>query len=197
MKTDKSIYKTQVGQRLQLARKMADISSVAKLIENEHEWQGRDSTLSNYEAGISLAPPEAALFYQMKTRCSACWIYFGSGPIRTDGRDEQAIRHQNLVAIFEDAREEKQIKAFLSALGLSRPKLDNYINNPFKEIPDKLARKAENFSKRKKGWIDEQHIENDPVCQSFPDDLKEIMHVYSSLDDDKKTLLLKVIRSFE
>lgn len=197
MISEKDIYKKQLGQRLQLARKMAEISSVAKMIEGDPTWEGRDSTLKNYEAGIALAPPEAALFYQDKTGCSACWIYFGSGPIRTAGRDNQAVRHQNLVALYNQARQSKQIKAFLSKLKLSRPKLDEYINNPFKTIPDSIARKAEAFSNHNKGWIDEQHIENDPICEAFPDELKEMMEIYSSISQDKKEILLNIIRTFK
>jgi hypothetical protein len=44
------------------------------------------------------------------------------------------------------------------------------------------------------GWANEQHIENDPVCASFPEDIRELMLLYSGMDKDKRNMSLKVLR---
>lgn len=193
--TNKNPYAVAVGERIKQARRMAGFDNVEKLLEQMPGWRDKRSRLTNYEAGISLAPPETVLDIARATGCSESWIMFGSGPIRATGRDKQAIRHQNLVYVVEQAREAKRLKPFLKALGLSPAKVDEMIANPFVPISDRVARKGEQFLKKPSRWMDEQHVENDPVCRSFPDDMRELMSIYSELNAKQRALVLNMART--
>lgn len=191
----KNPHAVAVGERIKQARRMAGLENVEKLLELMPGWGDKRSRLTNYEAGISLAPPEAVLEIARVTGCSECWIMFGSGPIRSTGRDLQAIRHQNLVYVVEQAKESKSIKALQSSLGLSPIKVNAMIANPFVAISDRVVRRGEKFLKKPAGWMDEQHVENDPVCRSFPDDMRELMSIYSELDMKQRALILDMART--
>ena len=181
----------QIGQRIKQARKMAGFDTAAQLLEQIPDWgTGR---LGNYEAGISLPSPDDVKTLAKVTGSSPCWIMFGVGPIRATGRDIQAIRHQNFVYIFENCKDQKgAMTKFLNAIGLSRKKVDEHINNPFLAIPDRIARKCDSFAKKPVGWLDEQHVESDPVCAAFPDDMRHVMEIFSSLSDVNKKKLLQI-----
>ena len=185
----------QIGQRIKQARKMAGFNTAAQLLENIDDWgTGR---LGNYEAGISIPSPNDIETIANVTDSSPCWIMFGHGPIRSTGRDIQAIRHQNFVYIFESCKTKKgAITTFLKAIGLSRKKVDEYLNNPFQSIPERIARKCEKFYKKPVGWIDSQHIETDPICASFPEDMQRLMMIFSELPETDKNRLLKVAEIF-
>lgn len=185
----------QIGQRIKQARKMADFDTAAQLLKKIPDWgTGR---LGNYEAGISLPSPDDVKTIAKTTRSSPCWIMFGLGPIRSSGRDIQAIRHQNFVYIFEECKTKKgKITQFLKAVGLSRNKINEHINNPFLVIPDRIARKCEKFAVKKPGWLDEQHVESDPVCAAFPEDMRQVMEIFSSLTDEKREMFLRVAKAF-
>jgi transcriptional regulator with XRE-family HTH domain len=185
----------QVGQRIKQARKMAGFDTAAQLLARIPDWgTGR---LGNYEAGISLPSPDDIKSISQVTGASPCWIMFGLGPIRSTGRDLQAIRHQNFVYIFERSKYPKTaVTAFLKAIGLSRHKADEYINNPFLTIPDRIARKCEKFAEQPVGWLDEQHVESDPVCAAFPDDMRRVMEIFSNLSKEKRVMLLQIAEVF-
>ncbi len=181
----------QIGQRIKQARKMAGFDTASQLLEQIKDWgTGR---LGNYEAGISLPSPDDIKVISAVTSSSPCWIMFGLGPIRATGRDIQAIRHQNFGYLFEQYKSNKNsLVKFLKAIGLSRKKIDEYLNNPFKNIPDRISRKSEKFARRSIGWLDQQHVESDPVCAAFPDDMRRIMEIFSNLSDTKRKTLLKI-----
>lgn len=191
----KNPWAVNVGGRLQQARQMANFTSLDLLLEQlPSEWHDKRSRFTNYEAGISLAPPDIVIMIAEATNCSACWIMFGSGPIRDNGRDIQAVRHQNLEFMVDELRQAKKLTGLYKGIGLSRHKVDEYIQDPFKKIEDRLSRKIEKHLKLTSGWMDEQHIENDPVCRSFPDDLRELMTLYSNADQKKRQMLMKIAR---
>jgi len=185
----------QIGQRIKQARKMAGFDTAAQLLQKIPTWgAGR---LGNYEAGISLPSPDDVKILAQVTRTSPCWIMFGHGPIRASGRDIQAIRHQNFVYLFEHAKAQKgRLTPFLKAIGLSRNKVDEHIVNPFLNIPERIARKCEKFAGRPTGWLDEQHVEADPVCAAFPEDMRQVMEIYSNLSDDNRRRLLQIAEVF-
>lgn len=185
----------QIGQRIKQARKMAGFDTAAQLLEKIPDWgTGR---LGNYEAGISLPSPDDVKTIAKVTGSSPCWIMFGLGPIRSTGRDIQAIRHQNFVYIFENCKTQKDaITIFLKTIGLSRKKVNEYINNPFLTIPDRIARKCEKFAKNRVGWLDEQHVESDPVCAAFPDDMRRVMEIFSNLSYEKRKMFLQISEVF-
>ena len=123
---------------------------------------------------------------------------FGLGPIRSTGRDVQAIRHQNFVHIFENAKALRgAVTKFLKTIGLSRKKVDEHINNPFLTLSDRTARKCEKFAKKSVGWLDEQHVESDPVCAAFPEDMREVMEIFSGLTQEKRQMFVKIATVFQ
>lgn len=175
---------------------MAGFNNVEQMLQLIPGWEDKRSRVTNYEAGISMAPPEAILAIAKATECSPCWLMFESGPIRATGRDIQAIRHQNLVAVVEETKSQRKLTPLLKELSISRHKLNEYLDNPFLEISDRIARRCEKYISKPSGWLDEQHIESDPICQSFPEDLRELMGIYSELVDDDKEKLLQMARIF-
>jgi len=180
-----------IGQRIKQARRMAGFDSAAQLIAEIPDWGA--SRLGNYEAGISLPSPDDVQRIAQATSTSPCWIMFGSGPIRASGRDAQAIRHQNLAATIEHAQLERgRLPLLIKDLGISRKKLDEYLANPFQSIPDRLVRRCEKFLGKPPAWMDEQHVETDPVCASFPDDMRRLMMIYSDLQTKERQRLLRI-----
>jgi len=181
----------QIGQRIKQARKMAGFNTAAQLLAKIKGWgTGR---LGNYEAGISVPSPDDVKIISKVTGSSPCWIMFGLGPIRSTGRDLQAVRHQNLLYIFESCKEKKgAITKFLNAIGLSKKKIEEHINNPFLTIPNRTARKCEKFYKKPVNWLDEQHVESDPICAAFPEDMRHVMEIYSGLTKEQREMFLKM-----
>jgi hypothetical protein len=57
-------------------------------------------------------------------------------------------------------------------MGLSEQCLLEYNENPFLPINDDTANQLEQYLNVQTGWANEQHIENDPVCASFPEDIR-------------------------
>jgi len=185
----------QIGQRIKQARKMAGFNTAAQLLLKISDWgTGR---LGNYEAGISQPSPEDINLIADKTGSSACWIMFGVGPIRASGRDLQAIRHQNLSNLFSQQKKiSGGLSKFLKAIGLSRHKIQEHINNPFLQIADRIARNCEKHCKFPTHWMDEQHVESDPLCVAFPEDMRRIMQIFSNLDIKNRKKLLEIAEVF-
>ncbi len=184
-----------IGQRIKQARRMAGFDTAAQLLAQIPGWGA--SRLGNYEAGISLPSPDDVQLIAKATGASPCWIMFGSGPIRASGRDTQAIRHQNLFTTVEQVQSgHGQLTRLLKALGISRKKLDEYLANPFQPIPDRLVRRCETFLNKPPTWMDEQHVETDPLCASFPEDMRRLMMIYSELPVPERRRLLRLIEVF-
>lgn len=185
-----------IGQRIKQARKMAGFNTAAQLLNEIPDWgTGR---LGNYEAGISQPSPEDISLIAAITDSSPCWIMFGAGPIRATGRDLQAIRHQNFCNIIESKQEIKgAFNKLLKAAGLSKHKAQEHIDNPFLKISDQICRKCEKQLKLPTKWMDEQHVESDPLCIAFPDDMRRIMEIYSSLEENNRSKLLEIAEVFK
>jgi len=185
-----------IGQRIKQARKMAGFNTAAQLLEKIPAWgTGR---LGNYEAGISQPSPEDISLIASLTDSSPCWIMFGAGPIRATGRDMQAIRHQNLCNTIDSQRKIKgSLNKLLKVIGLSRHKLLQHIDNPFLKIADRTCRKIERQQKLPVKWMDEQHVESDPLCIAFPEDMRRIMQIYSNLDKNNRSKLLEIAEVFK
>ena len=186
----------QIGQRIKQARRMAGFQTAADLLKHIPEWS--NSRLGNYEAGISLPSPDHIKLIADVTDVSPCWLMFALGPIRSSDRDLQAIRHQNFTHIISTLKSESGSSTrFYKETGLSRKKSDDYLNNPFLAIPMKVVRLCERFLDKPVGWMDEQHVETDPLCASFPDDMRELMEIYSNLEFKDRELLLRMARVVE
>ena len=185
-----------IGNRIKQARKMAGFDTAAQLNEHFPDWSA--SRLGNYEAGISTPSPDDIERIATATGSSPCWITFGIGPIRASFRDLQAIRHQNISFLAQElTTSPSKLRALLQSLGISRKKLDELIDNPFTPIQDRYARRCEQFLKKPKGWMDEQHVESDPLCMSFPQDLRELMSIYSELNVEDRKKLLEIAKVFD
>jgi len=183
-----------ISARIKLARKMAGLATQAALLECIPEW--KPSRLGNYEAGISHPGPEDVERIAKATQVSPCWLMFGHGPIRPSARDLQAIRHQNLSHIAEEQVAKRGGLARLAkGLGIARPELEAHIDNPFLPIQDATARALEQMLGQRQGWADEQHVEHDPICQNFPEDLRELMGLYSALDEKGRRLAVELVKS--
>ena len=184
-----------IGNRIKQARKMAGHETQTSLLENIPTWSA--SRLGNYESGISMPSPDDVMLIAEAAQASPAWIMFGIGPIRSAYRDVQAIRHQNLVFINEQLSKERgKLTGFLKATGLSKATLIEHLDNPFNDLQDRIARRAEKHLEKPAGWFDEQHIESDPLCVSFPDDLRELMSIYSELEKPERQRLLSIGRVF-
>ena len=173
---------------------MAGFATQAQLLANISGW--KPSRLGNYEAGISSPSASDIRKIAEVTQTSPCWLMFGDGPIRPNERDLQAIRHQNLCHIVNEKKEKRGALArFAKSLSTTLHTLNEYVDNPFKPIRNTMARKFEKAIKQREGWMDEQHVEHDPICQSFPEDIRELMEIYSSLPNKHRQLALQLVRS--
>ena len=180
--------------RVKLARRMAGMNTQAQLLEQIPQW--KPSRLGNYEAGISVPGPDDMLLIAQATGTSPCWLMFGLGPIRPSARDLQAIRHQNLSRMIEHAiGEEAGLRGLSKSLGATQKRLREHLDNPFLPIDDDLSRRCEETLRRPIGWMDEQHVEDDPLCNAFPEDMRELMMLYSGLPADQRTLVLATLRT--
>lgn len=180
--------------RIKLARKMAGLETQASLVERIPGWKA--SRVGNYEAGVSVPGPDDMLLIARATDSSPCWLMFGLGPIRPNERDLQAIRHQNLSRLAEQARQKKEgLAGMAKSLRLAQKTLQSHLDNPFLPIDDALAGRCERLGKRRKGWMDEQHIEDDPLCMAFPEDMRELMMLYSGLAPGQRKLVLETLRT--
>lgn len=184
---------THIPARIKLARKMAGLETQAKLVEQIEGW--KPSRLGNYEAGVSVPSPDDMLLIAKATGASPCWLMFGLGPIRSNHRDVQAIRHQNLTRLLEKAEDGNGGKTALAkALGITIQKLDEHLDNPFLLIGDGFAKKCEAFVDKRSGWMNEQHVEDDPVCNAFPDDMRELMMIFSELNESQRAMALDLVK---
>ncbi len=183
-----------IAARIKMARKMAGLNTQAALLKQIPEWSA--SRLGNYEAGISMPGPDDVVKIAEATHSSPCWLMFGLGPIRPDHRDQQAIRHQNLSNAYREIKHDAaSVERFLKAIKLEQGALDTLLDNPFEPISDELARRFEAHLKYPAGWMDEQHVEHDPLCLSFPDDIRELMTLYSSAKAELRPLMLATLRT--
>ena len=187
-------YKKIVGKRIRQARKMAGFNTLTSLTTDIDDWS--ESRLGNYENGTSLPNPLDIKQIAKLTEANPCWISFGIGSIRSSERDKQAIRHQNLSQVCESLTEDELVK-FCIRINLPRKELYKFINNPFLEITDNFSQNIELSLEKRKSWMDEQHIENDGLSNFFPDDLREIMMIFSNMKSESKTLLLDLAKTLQ
>lgn len=188
----------QIGQRIKQVREMAGFATQVALSDvlRAHGWSA--SRLSNYEAGISMPGPQEVTLIASLTESSECWIMFGLGPIRSLARDTQAVRHQNLVfRIRLLQREQGRYEAFLRKARLSAARVQMHIDDPSLKISDRFARDFEKLLGERKGWMDEQHVDHDPLFNNFPDALRELIHIYSELDGRHREILLEMSRTLK
>lgn len=186
----------QIGARIKQARAMAGFNTQAGLVPillEQHTW-GK-SKLGMLESGQTRAGIEEAEILEAITGASACWLLFGNGPIRDGQRDVQAIRHQNLVhAVNELKKSSQHYKTFLTDAESNESAITKFLNDPFRKIGDRQARRFERALKRARGWFDQQHVETDPVCAHFPKKMQELMSLYSEMNEEEADKALEMMR---
>jgi len=184
-----------VGKRIAQARKMAGFKTAREFRLCLPTWP--ENRLSWYEAGYSMPHPRDVETIAALTGTSACWIQFGLGPIRSGERDLQAVRHQNLVYLYRaaEAASADAKRDFVAGSGIAASQLAELVDNPFKHIGVRLARRIEKAGGRPRCWLDEQHVESDGLCRSFPDDLRELMTIYSEMGAKGQQMLLALART--
>lgn len=180
--------------RIKLARRMAGLETQAALVARIEGW--KPSRIGNYEAGVSTPGPDDMLRIAEATGVSPCWLMFGLGPIRPNARDLQAIRHQNLSRIADAASgEDGGLRGLARRLRLPLRRLREHLDNPFLPLDDVLARRCERVADHRAGWMDEQHVEDDPLCMAFPEDMHELMMLYSGLSAAQRAVVLDTLRT--
>lgn len=184
-------YKKIVGERIRQARIMAGFDTMAKLNEIFPDWSER--RLGNYENGTSLPNPLDVLRIAKATQTSPCWITFGIGSIRSSDRDFQAIRYQNFSHLYENMSKSEQMD-FRTALKLKPREVNNFLQNPYLKITETMCRKIERHLKKTKGWMEQQHVEIDGLCDYFPEDIKELLTIYSNLDESSRKMMLDIVK---
>ncbi len=183
-----------VAARIKMARKMAGLDTQAALLKKIPNWSA--SRLGNYEASISMPGPDDILLIAEATKSSPCWLMFGLGPIRPNARDLQAIRHQNLCNSYTELKPKRgAISRLAKALDMSKANLEIFIDNPFQSIDNDLSERFEQYLKLPAGWMDEQHVEHDPLCLSFPEDIRELMILYSGLNQQSRLTVLETVKT--
>ena len=183
-----------IAARIKLARKMAGLATQAQLLQEIEGW--KPSRLGNYEAGVSTPNADDVKRIAAAAGVSPCWLMFGDGPIRPDARDTQAIRHQNLSHVVQQLESKRGALArFAKLCGSTKAQLMGYLENPFEPISEKLCGRIENALGHEHGWMDEQHVEDDPVCQSFPDDIRELITLYSGLSSAHRNTAMVTLRA--
>jgi hypothetical protein len=186
-------YRVIVGGRIRQARIMAGFNKITEFSERFPDWS--NSRLGNYENGTSLPNPLDIKRIAKETDTSPCWIMFGVGTIRSTSRDLQAVRYQNFAHLIDKLAKSQQV-SLRNALKLKPKEFKAHLDNPFLKLTDTLCRKMERHLGKRKHWMDEQHIDNDGLCEFFPDDIREILMIYSSLPSDLRDLFLDIARTF-
>lgn len=185
-------HKKIVGERIRQARQMAGFDTIASLTERFPDWSER--RLGNYENGTSLPNPLDILRISKETKTSPCWITFGIGSIRSSDRDVQAIRYQNFSHLYEKMNNSEQLQ-LRKVIKLKPKEVNNHLHNPYLKITETLCRNIERHLGKTKGWMEQQHVEMDGLCDFFPEDVKELLSIYSNLPPQGRTLLLEISRS--
>lgn len=185
-------HKKIVGERIRQARQMAGFNTIASLTECFPDWSER--RLGNYENGTSLPNPLDILRISKETKTSPCWITFGIGSIRSSDRDLQAIRYQNFSHLYEKMNKSEQLE-LRKAIKLKPKEVSHHLDNPYFKITETMCYKIERHLKKSKGWMEQQHVEMDGLCDFFPEDVKELLSIYSNLDSDARAMLLDISRT--
>jgi len=172
-----------IGKRLRQARAMANERNSRRLGQRLGWSAGR---INNFELGISTPGPEETLVLCEALKANPAWVTYGVGSPRASDLD--ATRYRNLMAAVEEAEASAQLPALLDALKLTLERLEKLRANPFKKIPDTMARRCERYLRKPRGWLDETRIE-DCYCEPLPPDMRDLLALYVQLcEDDRRKL---------
>ena len=147
--------------------------------------------INNFELGISTPGPEETRILCEALKANPAWVTYGVGSPRTSDLD--STRYRNLMAVVEEAEATAQLPALLDALKLSVERLEKLRANPFKKIPDTMARRCERHLNRPGGWLDATRIE-DRYCEPLPPDMRDLLDLYVQLSEDDRRKLYEMGR---
>ncbi len=103
----------------------------------------------------------------------------------------QSTRYHNLMAVLGNAETAGELPAFLEAIELSIERLDKLRGNPFKRISDRMARRCEKYLNKRRGWLDESHVEHG-YCEPLRQDMRDLLAVYSKLTEEDRRKLYAI-----
>lgn len=180
-----------IGKRIRLARDMAGLTQ-KDLVRLEPEKLGENpSIISNWENGKHKPDHDQIEAIARSTGTSPSWILMGYGPICSGNRDIQAIRHQNLN--FRWTELDFSDSGNGSQQSISLQEVIGYLCDPKCHIKDETARRFEQALGKPDRWMDEQHVDHDPVLQSLPDGIREILNFYSEMPEKHRHFVMEVI----
>jgi transcriptional regulator with XRE-family HTH domain len=177
-----------IGKRIRQARLMAKESNSRQLGQRLGWSAGR---INNFELGISTPGPEETRILCEALKANPAWVTYGVGSPRASGLD--STRYRNLMAAVEAAEARADLPAFLDALKLPVERLERLRANPFKQIPDTMARRCERYLNKPKGWLDAPRIE-DRYCEPLPPELRDLLDLYLQLSEDDRRKLYEMGR---
>ncbi|MES9822124.1 MAG: helix-turn-helix transcriptional regulator [Candidatus Thiodiazotropha sp.] len=181
--SDRNPLYVKIGKRIRQARLMAKESN-SRILSERLGWSG--GRLNNFETGASTPGVEETLQYCEAVGADPCWITYGVGSPRASTL--QSTRYRNLMAVVDKAESAGNLLELLEGIQVTVDGLDKLRANPFKEIPDRLARRCEKHLQLRKGWFDESHIEHG-FCQPLPDDMRQLLTLYTKLSaNDRRKL---------
>ena len=182
-----------VGKRIRLARKMANMTQKSLLEAATPHFGKNESRISNWENGRSTPLYRQIMLIAQITGTSPAWIVMGYGPIRSEKRDIQAIRHQNLTFKWYEPGSSKMRRSSQQSLDITEQMVIEFLCNPGIEIDDASARLLERQFDMPKGWMDEQHVDHDPVLCALPEGIREILAFYSELPPSQRCLIRETL----
>jgi transcriptional regulator with XRE-family HTH domain len=194
-----------VGNRIKLARKMANFRTQTRLAQELEECTPQ--RINNYEQGKSVPNQKFIIAIAKATNVSPGWLLLGHGPIRPDERHRQAIRHQNYSRFFEnclrvsepepesETRPEHLDREKVAKLGYPADHLIQLYYHPHDEIEDTLARNIERLFKKRSGWMDDQHVEHDPILEAFPKDIRETLDLLSEMPRKQRAVAVATLKA--
>ncbi len=179
-----------IGKRIRQARLMAKETN-SRTLSRRLEWS--EGRINNFETGISTPGVEETLQFCEAVGADPCWITYGVGSPRASS--VQTTRYRNLMAIFDEAESAGELLEVLEAMKFTLERLASFRANPFKTIPDRLARKCEKHLGKPKGWMDESHI-GKGLYEPLPTDMRELLTIYSRLNEEDRRKLFAMSKVF-
>jgi transcriptional regulator with XRE-family HTH domain len=177
-----------IGKRIRQARLMAKESNSRQLSQRLGWSAGR---INNFELGVSTPGPEETQILCEALKTNPAWVTYGVGSPRTSDLD--STRYRNLMTAVEEAEASAELLVLLAALKLSVERLEKLRANPFKKIPDTMARRCERHLNKPRGWLGASRIE-DRYCEPLPPDMRDLLDLYVQLSKDDRRKLYEMGR---
>jgi transcriptional regulator with XRE-family HTH domain len=177
-----------IGKRIRQARLMAKETNSRELSLRLGWSAGR---INNFELGISTPGPDETETLCQVLKAEPAWITYGVGSPRASAA--QSTRYCNFMAAIGEVETEADLPSLLESVKLTVERLEKLRANPFKKIPDVMARRCEKYLNKPRGWLDETRIE-DTYCEPLPQDMRDLLHIYVKLSGEDKGKLYEMAK---